>query len=1072
MKNIMKKAYILGAFIAFALFLGAGVSSASAATSFNNMGNDCPTVGVANYNTNQGANIPCWATGGVTATGGQVINVRVYYHNTGAEGAYNTRVKLNLPTSAAQSNYSFVGSVGADNAPQVTGYGTVQVNPAASITFGVTRWYPNQQVGVNTPLPFGQTGAEIFSPAGLNLGTINPGWPAQGSVVVSFNVANAPPALCAINSFTANPISVPYGASSTLSWATSNCTNVSITNLGGVAQNGSQSTGALYSTTSYTLTAYGQSGSVSQTLTVSTGAAQLCQITNFWTTSPTINAGSSATLYWNTNNCISANISSIGSVPVNGFQSTGPLSATTTFILTAYNQSGVPTSQSVTVTVNQALCHINSFSASPTSVAYGTPTTLSWNTSNCTSANISNIGGVPVTGQQTTGSLFGTTTYVLTAYGSSGIPTTQSLTITLNQSQCQITNFWSTQQAVAQGASATLYWNTTGCQSATISTIGSVPVNGYQTSGPLYATTTFVLTAYGSTGSQVSQNVTVTVNQQACTITSFSASPTSVAMGSPSTLSWNTNGCTSANISNIGGVALSGSQSTGAIYGTTTYILTAYGQSGAPVTQNAVVSVNQSQCQITNFWSTSSSVNAGSSATLYWNTTGCQSATITNLGSVALNGSQSTGPIYATTTYVLTAYGSTGGQITQSVTISVNQAQCAITSFSASPTSVAQGSSATLSWNTSGCQSANITNLGSVPLTGSQSTGALYGTTTYVLTAYGSSGAPVSQNVTVSVNQQSCQITNFWSTSSTVNPGSSATLYWNTNGCQSVIISNLGSVALNGSQSTGPLYATTTFVLTAYSNAGSAVTQTVTISVNQAQCAITSFSANPTSVTAGSSSVLTWNTNGCQSANISNLGSVALSGSQSTGAIYGSTTYILTAYGQSGAPVTQSVVVSTNQQSCQITNFWSTSSNVNAGSSATLYWNSTGCTSANITNLGSVPVNGYQTTGPIYATTTYILTAYGSNGAQVTQSVTISVNQALCHINSFFASPTYVPYGTASTLYWNTNGCTSVTISGLGTVPVTGSQNSGPLYGNTTFIITAYGSNGAPVTQNASVTVY
>ncbi len=77
---------------------------------------------------------------------------------------------------------------------------------------------------------------------------------------------------CAITGFSANPASVTSGGSSTLSWSTTNCTSATL-NGSGVSVNGSQSTGALTNTTSYTLTATGNGTSTSSGTTVTVGTA-------------------------------------------------------------------------------------------------------------------------------------------------------------------------------------------------------------------------------------------------------------------------------------------------------------------------------------------------------------------------------------------------------------------------------------------------------------------------------------------------------------------------------------------------------------------------------------------------------------------------------------------------------------------------------------------------------------------------------------------------------------------------------------------------------------------------------
>lgn len=246
-----------------------------------------------------------------------------------------------------------------------------------------------------------------------------------------------------------------------------------------------------------------------------------------------------------------------------------------------------------------------------------------------------------------------------------------------------------------------------------------------------------------------------------CVINSFTANPTSVGSGATSQLTWSTTGCTNITLSGPGifngTVGTSGSTYTGALYNATnTYTLTASGTNSTSAT--VVVNVNQvvNNCAITSFYASPSSVSSGGSSTLYWNTTGCTSTSISggnlNGNNNSTNGSVSTGALYGTTTYTLTAYGANGNQ-TSSTTVSVNTVQnnCAITSFYASPSSVSSGGSSTLYWSTTGCTSVYISGgnvNGSYGTYGSTYTGAVYGTTTYTLTAYGNNG---NQTSTISV---------------------------------------------------------------------------------------------------------------------------------------------------------------------------------------------------------------------------------------------------------------------------------------------------------------------------------
>ncbi|MEK7572673.1 MAG: hypothetical protein AAB493_02370, partial [Patescibacteria group bacterium] len=159
-------------------------------------------------------------------------------------------------------------------------------------------------------------------------------------------------------------------------------------------------------------------------------------------------------------------------------------------------------------------------------------------------------------------------------------------------------------------------------------------------------------------------------------------------------------------------------------------------------------------------------------------------------------------------------------------------------------------------------------------------------------------------------------------------------------------------------------------------------------------CAISNFNANPTSITSGAAATLSWNTNNCSSVNISNLNyNVPTSGSQ---VVYptATTTYTLTAYGTNGTQQSQSVTVfvSPIQNNCTISNFNASSTSIVSGGSSTLIWNTSNCTSVNISNLNyNVPVSGSQVVYPTY-TTSYVLTAYGSAQQAQSQSVTVYVN--------------------------------------------------------------------------------
>jgi len=155
-----------------------------------------------------------------------------------------------------------------------------------------------------------------------------------------------------IDQFTASPTSITLGASSTLTWQTSNATSVSIT--GGVASTAldGSATVSPTSTTTYTLTADGYGGPKTSSVTITVAAPDDASIDAFTATPSTITQGASSTLAWQTSNASSVSISGVGNVSDDGSTTVSP-SDTTTYTITVLGPGG-PFTQDVTVTVLSA----------------------------------------------------------------------------------------------------------------------------------------------------------------------------------------------------------------------------------------------------------------------------------------------------------------------------------------------------------------------------------------------------------------------------------------------------------------------------------------------------------------------------------------------------------------------------------------------------------------------------------------------------------------------------------------------------------------------------------------------
>lgn len=155
-----------------------------------------------------------------------------------------------------------------------------------------------------------------------------------------------------------------------------------------------------------------------------------------------------------------------------------------------------------------------------------------------------------------------------------------------------IASFTATPASITAGASTTLNWTATGATSVTV-TPGSFASNAASGSVALSptTTTTYTLTATNSTGSATAIATVTVVAPNLPTISSFTASPASIALGTISTLSWTTAGAASLTITPGTFVSSAASGTTNVSpEATTTYVLTATNAAGS-VTATTMVTV-------------------------------------------------------------------------------------------------------------------------------------------------------------------------------------------------------------------------------------------------------------------------------------------------------------------------------------------------------------------------------------------------------------------------------------------------------------------------------------------------
>ncbi len=164
--------------------------------------------------------------------------------------------------------------------------------------------------------------------------------------------------------------------------------------------------------------------------------------------------------------------------------------------------------------------------------------------------------------------------------------------------------------------------------------------------------------------------------------------------------------------------------------------------------------------------------------------------------------------------------------------------------------------------------------------------------------------------INLTTTTQSAAVNSFGASPPSIAPGESSTLSWSVTGATTASIDQgIGNVALVGSRMVMPAV-TTVYTLTAFNTAGLSVTATAQVIVGGGTTPaptpsswpiINYFTANPSNISAGDSSTLSWNVSNATSVTIDH--GVGTFGSSGTTLVYPTTNtnYTLTAYNAAGA---------------------------------------------------------------------------------------------------------------------------------------------------------------------------
>ena len=153
-------------------------------------------------------------------------------------------------------------------------------------------------------------------------------------------------------SLSAAPTSIASGGASTLTWSSTNATSCTATGgwSGTKAMSGTQSTGAITMPSSYSLTCTGTGG----TSSVSTVLVNIIPTATLVAAPSVIASGGTSTLTWSSTNATSCTASGAGwsgAKATSGTQSTGALTATTSYSLSCSGAGGTSSLVTATVTI-------------------------------------------------------------------------------------------------------------------------------------------------------------------------------------------------------------------------------------------------------------------------------------------------------------------------------------------------------------------------------------------------------------------------------------------------------------------------------------------------------------------------------------------------------------------------------------------------------------------------------------------------------------------------------------------------------------------------------------------------
>jgi regulation of enolase protein 1 (concanavalin A-like superfamily) len=519
---------------------------------------------------------------------------------------------------------------------------------------------------------------------------------------VLISAGGAPPAPTA--SLTATPTSVASGATTQLSWTSTNATACTASGgwSGSQPTSGSATSSAITTTTTFTLTCTGAGGSASDSKTVTITGAPTVSLT---ATPMTVPSGGTTQLSWTSTNATSCTGSGgwSGSKATSGSATSSALSVATTFTLTCTGAGGSG-SDSKTVTIGAAAGSWSNQDIGSTGAA-GSSTNVT-NADGSVTATVNGAGAdiwdvadafqfdyQTLTGDGTITAHVVSQTHT-DDWAKAGVMIRETLTASSTHAIVAVTpaNGIAFQRRTSTGAQslhtygptvAAPYWVRLTRAGSTFSAYSSPD----GTTWTLIGQTTITMASSVYIGLAVTSHLQGTLSTATfdhvttssggaplAPTVSLTANPTSVASGATTQLSWTSTNATACTASGgwSGSQPTSGSATSSAITTSTTFTLTCTGAGGSGSDSKTVTIIGAPTVSLT---VSPASVTSGGTTQLSWTSTNATSCTASGgwSGSKATSGSATSSALSVATTFTLTCTGA-GGSGSDSKTVTIGAA--------------------------------------------------------------------------------------------------------------------------------------------------------------------------------------------------------------------------------------------------------------------------------------------------------------------------------------------------------------------------------------------------------------